>query len=271
MALTIITSIDQSLTTESIAQGADSQQGAQTAEATTKSGPATLIQDSFTPSNQHISSQSAAQEAGLFQVSRLSLAAATAGSQAVQSTQPPANQNTAPAQAKPVAISDTIASPTIPITGSNGPASAPASSDSAVQPPPPAKPPAQIPAFNQALSALGLSNNDIQELDQIATLVNVFSPAAFIHLIQQFQGLAQQSSQLSAGNASAASSANSAFQVRGVSLQLSGSQSSSSAGEAQNAGKGGQTQPALGGLQLQSVQITLANAAGQSVTVQTSR
>jgi hypothetical protein len=271
MALTSIANIVESITNPSVGQGTDSQQGAQAAGTANSSAPAALIQDSFTPSNQTNSPQAAAQEAGLFQVSQLALFAATASSLASQTTQPQANQNPAPAQVAQVATTIASVAPTVTTNNFNGltTATTQVSAAEAVQTAPVAKPPAQIPAFNQALTALGLTNNDIQRLDQIATLVNVFSPTAFNDLIGQFQALAQQAAQLSAVNISGSSPANSGgYQVQGLSIQFSSSQQSSNAGIAQGGRQGGGTQTAQPSLQLGGVQITLTNAAGQSAKVQ---
>jgi hypothetical protein len=252
MALTSIVNIVQSLTRDSLAQGPENQLTAQPAANSNSSRLAALIQDSFTPSNQaNSSAQGAAQEAGLFQVSQFSLAAA--GSLVIQS-QPQGNPNPAPPLAPP-AITIVTASPPAAAVEPNTPAS-----------PPPAQTvslvnaPSQILVFNQALAALGLNNNDIQKLDQIATLVNVFSPIAFTDLIRQFQALAQQVAQLTAVNAAGPSIAGAgAYQVQQLSLQFNNPQASPSA--ATLAG-------AVGGLQLGNVQLTLANPAGQSANVQ---
>ena len=53
-------------------------------------------------------------------------------------------------------------------------------------------------ALNSALTSLGLSQQEIQAFDQVANLINSFSPAAFSDLVGQFQQLAQQLTQTSA-------------------------------------------------------------------------
>jgi hypothetical protein len=50
-------------------------------------------------------------------------------------------------------------------------------------------------ALNSALQTLGLSQQQIQAFDQVANFIQSVSPAAFADLVQQFQALAQQSSQ----------------------------------------------------------------------------
>jgi hypothetical protein len=259
MALTRIVNIVQSLSKESLAQGTDNPQAAQLAASTSSSRLSALIQDSFTPSNQTSSTQGAAQEAGLFQVSPLALAALEAGSLALQAAQPQASatpspeQNAPPAPANPGA---TLPSATVDL---NAPAAA-QPSPAPVQTVSVVNTPSQILAFNQALAALGLNNNDIEKLDQIATLVNLFSPTAFNDLIRQFQALAQQAAQLSAVNASGTSTSNAgAYQVQALSLQFNKPQTSSNAATLASA---------IGGLQLGTVQFTLANSSGQPASVQ---
>lgn len=253
MALTSIVNIVQNLARESLGQGTDSQQGAQAAVSSNNSGLTTLIQDIFTPSNPQNSSLGAAQEAGLFQVSQLALVAAATGTLALQSTPPQTDVNPAPA---PVAASNVNVILPVSTANSNGLASAVAPAQTA----PPAGTQGQILAFNQALTALGLNSNDIEKLDQIATLVNLFSPTAFNDLIRQFQALAQQAAQLSAVNAPASSTAkSSAYQVQELNIQFNGSQPSSNAAGLQGA---------TNGLLLGGVQFTLANGSGQIANVQ---
>jgi hypothetical protein len=50
----------------------------------------------------------------------------------------------------------------------------------------------QLQALNQALAALGLSSQDIQQLDRIASIINDFNPSAFTALAYQLEVLAQQ-------------------------------------------------------------------------------
>lgn len=251
MALTNIVNIVQSLTKQSLAQGSENPPPAQLTANTTSSRLAALIQDSFTPSNPANSTQGAAQEAGLFQVSQVSLAVAAAGTLALQAAPPQANENAAASQAAPAAATNVSA--ILPVTAAD--LAAPSQTVSV------ANTQNQILAFNQALAAIGLNNNDIEKLDQIATLVNLFSPTAFNDLIRQFQVLAQQAAQLTAVNASGPSTTNAAaFQVQQLSLQFNNSQPSSNAAALSGA---------LGGLQLGNVQLTLANNAGQFANVQT--
>ena len=50
----------------------------------------------------------------------------------------------------------------------------------------------QLQTLNQALAALGLSAQDIQQVDRIATVINDFNPSAFTALAYQLEELAQQ-------------------------------------------------------------------------------
>lgn len=270
MALISIANIVGSITNQLLGQGNDSQEEAQGPATANTSGLTTLTEDSFTPSNISNSPQGAAQEAGLFQVSPLALFAATADSLASQTTQPQANQNSAPAQAAPGAATNTDAVPPVTTENFDGltTATTQASASTAVQSAPAVNAQGQIQSFNQALAALGLSNSDIQKLDQIATLVNIFSPTAFNDLIRQFQALAQQSAQLSAVSIPASSAANSSgYQVHGLSLQFTGPQQSSSTSATPGGSQGGGIQVAPASLQLGRVQFTLTNGAGQSANV----
>ena len=116
----------------------------------------------------------------------------------------------------------------------------------------------QIQSFNQALAALGLQNNDIQKLDQIAALVNSFSPTAFSDLISQFRALAQQQAQLASPiSNSAANSISGGYQVQGLAIQFTGSRGSQSVGA---------VSPAAG-LQIEQVQLSLLNAGGQAINL----
>lgn len=266
MALTSITNNVQSSSNDLAGQGPDNQQGALAAGTAKNSGLAALIQDSFTPSNQNNSSQGAAQEAGLFQVSPNALIAAASATLAAQTTLSQANQNPALAQVAPAAATNTSA--TLPAaTNSTGFAIAQPSAPAAAPQTPAASTQSQILFLNQALTALGLTNSDIQKLDQIASLVNVFSPTAFNDLIRQFQILAQQAAQLSPVNNSVLPAANSGgYQVQGLSIQFSGSTQASSPG--QSGSQGGGTPAAPTGLQLGSLLLTLGNAAGRSANIQ---
>jgi hypothetical protein len=162
-------------------------------------GKAPVAEDTFTPSAQNNSAQSAAQEAGIFQVTQGALTAATANLLIGQANAN-ASQNGAPAQNVPAAGTNVGAPPpaaasipNTPSTASQQPANVPgvpqATSTAAAS----ANVQSKIQALNAALPALGLSNEQIQQIDRIASLVQDFNPAAYVSLVNQFE--AQQTSQ----------------------------------------------------------------------------
>ncbi|MGH9679486.1 MAG: hypothetical protein ACRD4Y_06020 [Candidatus Acidiferrales bacterium] len=216
--------------------------------------PATSpIEDVFTPSAQ----TNTAQEAGLFQLNQFSLFPALQAAQTTATYNP---------QGVPAAIAnaDTVQ----PVTTVSVQTAAPGTQQVAALPSPnvpPANPQNQIQYFNQVLTALGLQNNDIQKLDQIATLVNDFSPTAFTDLINQFRALAQQQSQIAASAPAAATNAISGgYQVQGLAIQFAGSKNEPNPSGAQT---GGQNNGTPAGLQIQGVQFSLLNGAGQTVNL----
>ena len=60
----------------------------------------------------------------------------------------------------------------------------------------------KVQILNASLPALGLSKVEIQEIDNIATQIQNFNPAAYTALVNQFEALAQQATQQNAANAS---------------------------------------------------------------------
>jgi hypothetical protein len=66
----------------------------------------------------------------------------------------------------------------------------------------------QLQTLNASLAALGLSNADIQQIDQIASQTKDYSPSAYTSLALQFEASAQQAAQPSPAHAAAAVSAN---------------------------------------------------------------
>lgn len=160
-----------------------------------------VTEDTFTPSGQSNSAQTAAQDAGIFQVSQGALTAVEAN---ILFEQAAANgaTNGSPGQ---------IASGTAPNAGNPQPG-APANSnappnpgplfapDFVGQPPAPRAVPTtnvqeKILILNASLPALGLSKVEIQEIDNIATQIQNFNPAAYTALVNQFEALAQQATQ----------------------------------------------------------------------------
>jgi hypothetical protein len=144
----------------------------------------------------------------------------------------------------------------------------------------------QIEALNAALPSLGLTNEEIQQIDRIASLVGNFNPAAYASLVSQFESLAQQAAQQGAPNPGAAAipgtqaPSNPSVSANGVTYQLQGAliQFSVQKGPGNNpAGDGnGQAQSSssngdqgnAAGLQLSQAQFALSTNNGQPVQVQ---
>ena len=61
----------------------------------------------------------------------------------------------------------------------------------------------QIQALNAALPALGLSKEEIQEIDHLASQIQNFNPAAYTNLVNQFEAQAHPVEQQSTPNAPA--------------------------------------------------------------------
>jgi hypothetical protein len=141
----------------------------------------------------------------------------------------------------------------------------------------------KIRQLNASLPALGLTNNEIQQIDRIASMIKDFNPAAYTDLVNQFEALAQKASQQNAAAAPPASVTGSAtttaagsnanngsFQVQQILIQFADSQGTPNS----QLGNGGQSSPVnpspsnAAGLQVQQVQFTLTNANGQTAQVQ---
>ncbi len=196
-----------------------------TAAAQTNPTTHRVAEDQFTPSPQNGQAQNSAQDAGLFSVTRVSFFSAAAEFLLGQTTAPAANQPTpanfaatanppaplntnanaravptapaantaalaALAQTAPAASNGTNVAnsavtqqPVVPITAATTPTAA--TSNLAITQ-------RQLQGLNQALAALGLSQQDIQQLDRIASIINDFNPSAFTALAYQLEVLAQQ-------------------------------------------------------------------------------
>jgi hypothetical protein len=164
----------------------------------------------------------------------------------------------------------------------------------------------QLQSLNNALAALGLSPQDIQELDQIASVINDYSPSAYTALAYQLEQLAQQAApqatQQAGANAAAnaqtapanangataaANGANTAgpnanaggFQVKELVIKFAGVEAQGNTAAQGNA-NGGAVQPATGNanannfqfaafnLQIEQVNLTLVNDNGQTAQIQ---
>jgi len=186
-----------------------------------------VAEDQFTPSTKNGQAQNSAQDAGLFSVTQISFFSAAAEFLLGQTNAPAANQPTQdnfaatantpspqnananaatiPTRPTPAATAAALAAlaqtapattngtngansavtqqPVVPITAATTPTTA-ASNLAATQ--------QQLQSLNQALAALGLSQQDIQQLDRIASIINDFNPSAFTALAYQLEVLAQQ-------------------------------------------------------------------------------
>ena len=163
--------------------------------------------------------------------------------------------------------------------------------------------------LNDALSSLGLSNQEIQTLDQVANFIKGFNPTAFSDLVGQFQQLAQQTTQVATAPVNSQDAANGAisgnaatpatgaisptaantpptnnvstgglqiqeFTIRfsGVDVQRSAANSTNGAQGghgARNANAGGSFQSSAFSLQIEEVNILLTGDNGQVAQVQT--
>jgi hypothetical protein len=199
MAVEGIGSVVQNLADQVYGQAQNAPAGAPAAEV--NAGKPQLAEDTFTPSTQGNSAQFAAQEAGIFQVTPGTLTALTANL-VIGQANPDANSNAAPA-------------PNVQATGTNGGAphaaagtKSNAQASASQQVPSSAGAPGattttaagpttqvKLQALNAALPALGLTNQQIQQIDRIATLVQDFNPGAYINLVNQYEAQAQAATQ----------------------------------------------------------------------------
>lgn len=229
-------------------------------------GNGTVAEDTFTPSAQNSSTQATAQAAGIFQLSPGTLTAVTADVLPAQPA-PNATQTAAPGQAgsgaapNAVAAQAAAAAATSQASNSGQTASSPAVSVELQN---------KIHQLNASLPALGLTNNEIQEIDRIASLIKDFNPAAYTDLVNQFEALAQNAAQQNAAGALQASAPGSAtttstgsnanngsFQVQQILIKFADSQGAPSG----QLGNGGQSSPVnpnpsnAAGLQVEQVQF----------------
>lgn len=276
----------QNLADQRLVQPQEAPAGAPAAPANSAGNP--LAQDIFTPSTQNNSAQATAQEAGIFQPPNGTLAAVTASLLFGQPANPGPNvfpprvANDATGGAPPAPASDLLnatAAQNTPQPAAVGQAGAQTSANTAAST---VETQNKLKALNAALPAIGLTNAEIQQIDRIASLVQDFNPAAYANLVSQFEALAQQKAQQNPNPASAntigaagtGSAANGGrFQVQGISIQFAGPAQAQTANvpgrNAANPGAPAVSTPANApGLQIAQAQFTLANGAGQTVSVQ---
>jgi hypothetical protein len=118
-----------------------------------------LPEDRFTPSAQQNSDQTAAQQAGLFQIAQFPTQSVAVN--IISQTQP------APPQTPQIAARATTVTTAVSVQD-------------------------KLQALNTALATLGLSKSDIQSLDQVASIIKDFNPVAYKNLAFQLQTLTQQ-------------------------------------------------------------------------------
>jgi hypothetical protein len=271
------------------------QQPPDTPAATAPGAPAVptpkVAEDTFTHLPPNDSVQGTAQDAGIFQISQGALATISANVILGQpNTGAATNAGTASANDGGAGTPQAAASGAAPSAGTAA-ETAPANG-TAIQP---ASGPAstaanavnvqiQLQSLNASLPALGLTNEEIQQIDRIASLVQDFNPAAYANLINQFEALAQQAAEqspvISAPNANAATpidpaaaAPNGGYHVQSVSVQYAGSNGAVTSGAtsaASGAAGSSNFQPGAPAAPVQQVQITLVNNRGQVVQVQSS-
>src|SRR6266404_8320750 len=152
----------------------------------------------------------------------------------------------------------------------------------------------QLLALNTALAALGLNASQLAQVDQIAKLIQDFNPAAFASLLYQLEALAHVSAQPAAApptstTAQSATSANATvagtsaagtttgitsgtntaggFQLQELVIKFSGIQESFTQTGSGAQGGNSNFQLSAFNLQVEEVNLTLANEAGQSLQV----
>lgn len=259
--------------------------------------------DQFTPS-----AQNAAQDAGLFRVSNISLFSAAADfvfEQPVAHQAPAANVNGATqnasgdaaqsaeqnagvaASATPAANENVAAAATdgTAPTAAASQAVAPAISSASANPANDTT--AELRNLNSTLASLGLSQAEINVVDRIAQLVRDFNPQAFNDLINQLQALAQANGAQNAAQVSAqpaaqtaqqdsspaaradsqtgAAGGNTGFSIDELSIKFAGVEGTTQLSK--NGKNAGTAEFSAYNLQVEEVQITFGNGAGQTAQI----
>lgn len=168
-------------------------------------GNPVVTEDTFTPSKQ----SNSAQDPGIFQLSQGTLTAVTASILFAQAN-PNATKSGAPAQDAPAIAANAgneqpaaAPNPITPVIPGQLFARTPAGQAPAAQAAPTTNEQAQIQALNAGLPALGLSKVEIQEIDRLAARIQNFNPATYTNLVNQFEALAQQTTQQGDANPAA--------------------------------------------------------------------
>ena len=218
-----LVNLAQRLLNQTLGQGQDPRVTSKTATTAANKNDRPLASgDQFTPSTHTDQSQNTAQAAGLFQVSESTLFSAAAQFLFTQTATPAQNAVPAPAAqptvttqpaAKAVSSAAIVPSPAPPTTAGTStlapttpasPLTTPATATAAA-PDTVAAIQAQLQGLNNALAALGIPQSDFARIDQIAAIINDFSPVAFSALVTQLEALAQAVSQQPAAAAAKAS------------------------------------------------------------------
>lgn len=311
MSLTAIINLAERLLNNSSGQTVDANADSRQSKQASRVGSDAVHRDQFTPSSAN------QQDAGLFKVNQISLFSAAADFLLAQTLPSQANPGVAPALAPgnaapaPPAARPILAPPLNPPQTINANPIVTARFPAANAPPTAAAPavtttatPAnsaqsQLLALNSALYALGLNDSQLAQIDQIASLIQVFNPLAFTSLVYQLEALAQANTQQSAapltntaatgtppstatttntpaavapatgttaGNASGTNNAGS-FQIRELVIKFSGVQESFTQTGSGAPGGNSNVQLSAFNLQVEEVNLTLANQGGQSLQV----
>lgn len=200
MAVEGIGSLVQILANRLLEQTSNLQAGASTRAATNANNSA-IAEDTFTPSAQINSAQVVAQDAGIFQVGSGALTPVTAnilfarGNSSVGQSEAAAQNAGAAAENAGDAQAATAPTVNIPVTPGQLFGPTPAGQASTVKTVPTTNLEAEIVTLNAGLPALGLSKVEIQEIDSLAAQLQNFNPATYTNLVNQFEALAQQSTQ----------------------------------------------------------------------------
>ncbi len=203
MAVEGIGSLVQSLREQLFEQANQTHAGAAPGAVTAANTFATS--DTFTPSLPGNFGQAAAQDAAIFQASEGAISAVAASSLFAQGNAnavagggaaagSPATTGAGNAQQAAATRSK------IPAPGqlfAPAPAAQAATANQAAT----SKEQQQIQALNAALPAFGLSKEEIQEIDRLATQIQNFNPAAYTDLVNQFEAQARQLPQQNPPNA----------------------------------------------------------------------
>lgn len=180
MSSVSLVSLSERLLSQNAAQGQDIQASQKLPVAQDDRQAAKVTEDQFTSSGHSNHGETTAQAAGLFTVQQPPLFAPAANSALQQAASSTPSSKKVLEATQPAAS----ASPQNAISTAAAPEqTSPPTTDSTYTQ-------QQLQPLNEALLSLGLSQQDIQKLDQIAAISNDFSPAAFTALAYQMEELA---------------------------------------------------------------------------------